>query len=359
MRLRKGFYRIASRRLARGDAGWLLRQAKKYLRIRQGIRRGDGRALAGPVIAHLFSTTRCDSRCVMCDLPRRPAGDEFSTGEFRRLLGQLQELGVSGISFTGGEPTLREDIHELLELSRGADLDTILVTNALTLDRHVEKIVELKLGTVNVSLDSAEAAVHDRIRGVPGAFQRTTENVKRLLERVRSSGSRTDLVISTVLGPLNCGREAIGALIEYVSGLGAGGIVFCPVHDFDYRNQTVGIGRMELDYDLSSYLLAHPRRKLIDNSDWYLSRLTEVIKSGKPPAGCVAGYTTLFLDWELKVYPCKAYLEINKPLFSFRDSDATLEEMWFSESFNDFRRFCRGCRKCFLSVNREFDAVFR
>ncbi len=359
MRQRKGFYRIAAQRLARGDLGWLARQARKYLTVRNAVRRGDGKIATGPIIVHLFSTNRCDSRCVMCDLPSRPAAYEFTTADFEDLLVQFVELGVTGISFTGGEPTLREDIHQLLTLSAAADLDTILVTNGLTLDRHIDQLVELDLNTVNVSLESSDPAVHDRIRGIPGAFARTTGNIRQLLAEIRKAKGRTEIVISTVLGPDNTAREEIDRLLEYVNGMGIRRVIICPLHDFDCRYQAVGIRGLSLDYDLSRHLLSHPRRSIIDNSDWYLQQLDAVLQGRRPPAGCVAGYTTLFIDWELKVYPCKAFLEIQKPIADLRASGRKLSDVWHSEEYRAFRRFCPGCSQCFLSANREFDGVFR
>jgi len=358
MKRRKGFYRITAQHLRRGELGWLLRQAKKYFRIRRSLVRGNGRTATGPIIVHLFSTSRCNSKCIMCDLPNRPVEYEFTTADFRNMLWQFIELGVTGISFTGGEPTLREDIHELLSLSRAAGLDTILVTNGLTLDRHIKNIIELDLNTVNVSLESADPAVHDRVRGIPGAFIKTTDNVKALIRAIRGKKAQTEIVISTVIGPDNLNREKIDNLLEYVDSLGIGRVVFCPVHDFDCREKKVGIGAMDLNFDLSGHLLNHSRRSIIDNSDLYLSRLNEVINTRHPPIGCVAGYTTLFIDWEMNIYPCKAYLEIGTPLFNLKESDRDLKDIWYSETFNEFRRFCPTCSKCFLSVNREFDGVF-
>ena len=359
MRFRKGFYRMALRRIRRGNLGWLVRQAVKYRRIRRALKRPDGRTGSGPVIAHIFSTARCDSRCVMCDIPGRAGDGEFSTADFRKMLEGLLQLGVGGISFTGGEPTLREDIHDLLALSRRRGLETILVTNGLTLDRHIEKIVELEVGTVNISLDGCEASVHDAIRGVEGAFVRTTANIRRLTDRVRSAGAGTDVVISTVLQTANAGRDRIDAFLRFVAGLGADRVIFCPVHDFSRGEQKIEIGRIETDRGIGQFLRRHPLRSLIDNSDRYLDRLDEVIRSRRPPAGCVAGYTTLFVDWEMNLYPCKAYLEIGKPLAGLRRDHRSLAGIWHGEEFNAFRRFCPSCRQCFLTANREFDGVFR
>lgn len=358
MKMRKGFYRITVQHLRRGELGWLFRQVKKYFGIKRSISRGDGKISTGPIIVHLFSTSRCDSRCIMCDLPNRLVGYEFTTADFKDMLSQFIELGVTGISLTGGEPTLRKDIHELMFLCRDAGLDTILVTNGLTLDRHIDKIIELNLNTVNVSLESADPAVHDRIRGIPGAFEKTTGNIKKLIQAIREKRAQTEVVISTVIGPDNLTREKINSLLEYVDSLGIGRVVFCPVHDFDCRRKTVGIGNMDLDYDLSKHLLTHPRRSIIDNSDLYLGQLNEVINTRHPPSGCVAGYTTLFIDWAMNVYPCKAYLEMETPLFNLKESNRDLKDIWYSETFDEFRRFCSTCSRCFLSVNREFDGVF-
>lgn len=359
MKHRKGLYRMALRRLRRGDLGWLARQAVRYRRIRRALKRADGRTGSGPVIAHIFSTARCDSNCVMCDIPARADEYEFTTGDFKEILEGLIELGVGGVSFTGGEPTLRPDIRRLLEMSRRAGLETILVTNALTLDRHIAWIVEAGVGTVNISLDGSEASVHDASRGVEGAFVRTVANIRRLTDRIRSSGAGTDVVISTVLQSANSGREQVDAFLRFVAGLGVDRVIFCPVHDFNRREERIEIGRIGIDYDIGGFLRRHPLRSLIDNSDWYLDRLDEVIRSRRPPSGCVAGYATLFIDWALNLYPCKAYLEIGQSLADFRRDPRSLAEIWHGEEFSAFRRFCPSCRKCFLTANREFDGVFR
>ncbi len=359
MRIRKGFYRVTAQRLARGDLGWLSRQARKYFAVRRAVRRGGGKITTGPIIVHLFSTNRCDSRCVMCDLPSRPADYEFTTGDYEVMLGQFVELGVTGLALTGGEPTLREDIHHLLSRSVAAGLDTILVTNGLTLDRQIGTILELGINTVNVSLESADPAVHDRTRGLPGAFGKTTGNLRQLLRAIREKKGRTEVVVSTVLGPENIARDKIDGLLEYVDSLGIGRVVFCPLHDFDYRRKAVGIGDVNLDYDLSRHLLTHPRRSIIDNSDWYLERLNRVFRNRQPPSGCVAGYTTLFIDWEMNLYPCKAFLEMRQPIADLRTTGKSLREIWHSEEYGAFRRFCPTCSRCFLSANREFDGVFR
>jgi MoaA/NifB/PqqE/SkfB family radical SAM enzyme len=359
MKFRKGIYRIARQRLARGDIGWFLRRAVQYRRIRRALRRPGGLTSAGPIIAHLFATTRCDSRCVMCDIPRRSADYEFTTADFRSLLEQFVALGVAGVALTGGEVTLRPDIHELLDLSRRAGLDTILVTNGLTLERHIDRIVELGVGTVNVSLDGADPATHDAIRGVPGAFAQTTANIRRLVERARTARAPTEVAISTVLQTANASRAQLDALLHFLADLGIGRVIFCPVHGFDCGRQEAEVGKIVPGHDLGRFLREHPLRSIIDNSDWYLSRLTGVIASRRPPDGCVAGYTTLFVDWELNLYPCKAFLEVRKPLASLRRDARSLAEIWRGEEFNSFRRFCPSCRQCFLTVNREFDGVFR
>ncbi len=359
MKHRKGLYRAALRRLRRGEVGWLFRQAVRYRRIRRALKRADGRTGAGPVIAHVFATARCDSRCRMCDIPERAGDGEFTTGEFRELLRGLAGLGVAGIAFTGGEPTLRPDIHELLSLSRRAGLETVLATNGLTLEGHIDGIIEAGTGTVNISLDGGEAAVHDAIRGVDGAFARTAVNVRRLADRIRRSGAGTDVVVSAVLQSANSGRGQVDSLLRRAVGLGANRVIFCPVHDFDREAGEIAVGRIATDYGIGSFLLRHPLRSRIDNSDRYLVRLDGVIENRRPPAGCVAGYTTLFVDWEMNLYPCKAYLEIGRPLANLRADSRNLAAIWYGEEFNAFRRFCSSCRKCFLTVNREFDGVFR
>lgn len=354
MKIRKGFVRIALARARRLDAAWLFRQAVKYLSIRRSLRRADGRVRSGPVIAHFFCTRKCNLKCPMCDIPGREAARELTTAESFALIDGLSELGVGGIAFTGGEPLLRPDIFDLLKRGSARGLSTILVTNGLLMDRALDGILGASPSVINVSLDGSTAGIHDKSRGKPGAFEKTLCNLQMLVKAVHDRKSPIQLVASAAISKNNI--QDIGNIIALCKSLHIDRLILCPVHEFGRGR--CRIAPLDLPYDLSAFLLNHPDRAMIDNSDQYLRALNSVFKGEPPPPGCCAGYTTLIIDFEGKVYPCKCYFETGRPLAETGPGKPRLGEIWHSEAFREFRLFCRTCRGCYLTLNREFDGLF-
>lgn len=355
MQIRKGFSSLSLKKLSKLQILWLIQQAFKYIAIKKSYRDATGKTLSAPIIAHLFCTNRCNSRCWMCNIPQRKTTYELTTDDCLNIFKQLKALGVTGISFTGGEPTLRDDIIFILKKSIEYGFMTMLVTNGLELNRRLDEIVDLDLAAVNISLDGSVASIHNSSRGLKGAFRRTVENTRRLLEEIKKKKSKTEVVISTVISHNNVGD--LGNILELCNNLGIKRVILCPVHAFSKEGGTSLVLPIKCNYDISSYLIKHPLRKIIDNSDTYLRLLSSVISGELPPVGCSAVYTTIFLDCELNVYPCKAYLELGQPIANLRDG-LTLKEIWYSQTYVKFRKDSLNCQRCFLTVNREFDSLF-
>jgi MoaA/NifB/PqqE/SkfB family radical SAM enzyme len=89
----------------------------------------------------------------------------------QKVVRDAQKLGVSVITFVGGEPLLRKDFPEIL---RAVDKDlttTVLFTNGSLLAEQAAALRRAGLDSVYVSLDSADPAAHDRFRGTDGLFR--------------------------------------------------------------------------------------------------------------------------------------------------------------------------------------------
>jgi len=107
-------------------------------------------------------TDRCNLRCFYC-MPKEgityePKADLLSYEEIIRLLDVLSNLGFRKVRFTGGEPFLRRDFVTLLEkthqLSQYKDIR--ITTNGTQLVKHIPKLKELGIETINLSLDSLD-----------------------------------------------------------------------------------------------------------------------------------------------------------------------------------------------------------
>jgi MoaA/NifB/PqqE/SkfB family radical SAM enzyme len=139
------------------------------------------------VTAVLAVTYRCQARCTHCYAAGqgRDAGGELARGEWLSVLDRLRARGALQVFFTGGEPLLRQDLPELVAHAHRIGLLTRLSTNGYLLTPGL--IARLKLAGLNqcgVSIDDADPRVHDRLRGLPGAFARAVE----ALEHLRAQG---------------------------------------------------------------------------------------------------------------------------------------------------------------------------
>lgn len=110
-------------------------------------------------------TDRCNLRCQYClpaeGVPWLPAAELLRREEITRLVELLVGLGVTTVRLTGGEPTLRPDLVDIVADLAGLGVEVALTTNGLRLARLAEPLAQAGLSRVNVSLDTLRT---DRFR---------------------------------------------------------------------------------------------------------------------------------------------------------------------------------------------------
>ncbi len=126
-------------------------------------------------------TRRCNLRCIHCYTAStdRPARDELTTAEARRVVSDLAAFKVPAILFSGGEPLVREDVFELMGQAASLGAHPVLSSNGtlLTADA-VRALQEAGVTRVGVSLDGVETT-NDRFRGKSGAFAEGLAGIRR------------------------------------------------------------------------------------------------------------------------------------------------------------------------------------
>lgn len=138
-----------------------------------------------PLAATIGITGQCQYSCKHCSASGRdPKRSDMSYKEIRRVIDECLALGVSNITFTGGEPLLNKDITRLIASVPGELAVTQVFTNAATLSSSM--IAELKsagLYGLQISLDSADPIEHDQMRGFKGAFAAVGEGAREAREK--------------------------------------------------------------------------------------------------------------------------------------------------------------------------------
>lgn len=117
----------------------------------------------------------CNCRCVMCDIWKAKDVREISPDELERHAASIEGMGVEWAVFSGGEPLMHSDLFRLCRILRERGIRVTILSTGLLLERHAEAIVT-NADEVIVSLDGP-AETHDRIRRVPGAFQKLARGV--------------------------------------------------------------------------------------------------------------------------------------------------------------------------------------
>lgn len=134
-----------------------------------------------PVMA-LMPHSRCNCRCIMCDIWKANRnGTSISDAALVGLLGDFKKLGVEWVLLTGGEPLMHPNLWTLCAALKTLPVRITLLSTGLLLARHAAHIVK-QCDEVIVSLDGSRD-VHDRIRGIPNAFQRLADGVAALREQ--------------------------------------------------------------------------------------------------------------------------------------------------------------------------------
>ncbi len=132
-----------------------------------------------PLICNYYVTLRCNQRCVFCNIPHTNAGRpdrEPSPAQLVANLRDLKRLGVRLLDVTGGEPLLYRHVIGLLTLAKRSRLRTTLTTNGMLYPKFAKALAG-KVDALLFSVESPDAAEHDRIRATP-SFQLVMEALR-------------------------------------------------------------------------------------------------------------------------------------------------------------------------------------
>lgn len=124
--------------------------------------------LGRPILVVFNLTRRCNSVCPMCSIWKTPSKikDELTLEEIETIFKDLKSYGIKHVFLQGGEPLLRKDIIQIIELLIGLGFNPTLITNGLLLnDKLANTIAELKCN-LSISLDTLDPIRYQKIRGV-------------------------------------------------------------------------------------------------------------------------------------------------------------------------------------------------
>lgn len=238
-------------------------------------------------------TNRCPFRCWHCYNAGRSQADT-PLDALARLAEDLGRLGAVVVTLTGGEPTLRADLPEIVSLFDERFCVTLGTTGHGLTPALAANLADRGLFAVGISLDATEAAEHDRLRGKEGAFESA-------LLGLRTAGEAGLYPYAVSVGRREfIQRERLLEFLSFAASKGAREV---------HLLEPFATGRLEGRTDV---LLTPTERESLVNMQ------KEVCKRNDLPIlssfaylesaatfGCGAGTSHLYVDGSGEVYPCQ------------------------------------------------------
>ena len=244
-----------------------------------------------PVLVHFEVTMRCNARCGFCDYWKTDASARAT--ELASYADAARFFNPMLVTFTGGEPTLRRDLEDLVaEVDRAISLKYItLITHGAMLNvERARSLWRAGVNQFNISLDYLDDR-HDRQRGIPGLSRRILDTVPAMRE-AGIDGIRFNTVIK------NDNLDQLMPIVRRAQELGVG-VNFSVYTDSKNGNRAYLVDAETLGRAEAAVreLLAFKRAKrgVITNSDYYLEQIPRYLR-GEMTEPCQSGIRTIHID---------------------------------------------------------------
>lgn len=143
-------------------------------------------------------TFRCQLKCKICNVDTiKLTRNELTKYEIISILENLSKIGISAVDFVGGEIFVRNDMVDILRISRELFKEVAIVTNGIESIKFADFIFSLPLDHVTISLDGANSATHDYIRE-KGSYDKVISFL-RYIKLNKSINVKPFITINTVI----------------------------------------------------------------------------------------------------------------------------------------------------------------
>ncbi|WP_448190974.1 radical SAM protein [Azospirillum sp. sgz301742] len=295
----------------------------------------------GPAICNISVTNSCNATCSFCNFAhdKGVVTDRrwLDAERFAEALTRLRDrAGVRFVTFMGGEPLLHPNIAEMAATASGLGVQPTLVTNGWLLPAKLDALVAAGVTTLFISIDAADAGVHETNRGLKGVCDRIREATARMA--AYGVTPIASVAMTRLIGDY-------GALAAFLKTLGFAAVTF------SYPRKAA-LGSSSLVWSEDSGLVDLSPDELIAAFD-AVDAVRPVIPVFNPSASvadmrrrlrgeaerfpCLAGYKYFYLDWNYDLWRCEDWRE---PLCSVWDFEAS-------------RMVRDGCQACMTDCYRD------
>jgi MoaA/NifB/PqqE/SkfB family radical SAM enzyme len=244
-----------------------------------------------PVLVHFEVTMRCNARCSFCDYWKTDKSEKER--ELKTFADAAKYFNPLMVTFTGGEPTLRRDLEDLVSSVNNAintKFIAMITHGGMLTPERAKSLWDAGINQFNISLDFIDER-HDVARGIPGLVEKIFRNVPKFREQ-----GIDNIRFNTVIKDSNL--DQLMPLVLRAKEMGCG-VNFSTYTDLKNGNKQYMIGKEtvgQLD-DVIRQLLEFKRkhRGVISNSDYYLEQIPRYWK-GEMKEPCLSGMRTIHVN---------------------------------------------------------------
>lgn len=258
-----------------------------------------------PYRMDLALTYRCNNECAHCYNARPRRFPELSTAEWKRILDLLWQIGIPHVVFTGGEPTLRADLPELIAHAEKNGQITGVNTNGRRLKdpAFVHALVQAGLDHIQITLESHDPHIHDAMVCARGAWEETVQGIRNALT--------TPLYVMTNTTLLTHNSPTLDQTLSFLAELGVPTIGLNALI-YSGKGAVVGTGLSEASLpallQTARTSVAQTGQRLI----WYTpTRYCEFdpVLLDLGVKGCTAALYAMCIEPDGAVLPCQSYYQ--------------------------------------------------
>jgi radical SAM protein with 4Fe4S-binding SPASM domain len=262
---------------------------------------------SAPLRVDLALTFRCQNNCLHCYAGGPHETSELTTEQWKEVIDRLHQIGVFILTFTGGEPTLREDLPELLLYAQNKGIVTGLITNGRKLKdkTYVGTLEKTGLDFIQVTLESHKPKIHDLMTATKGSWKETVDGIKNIIP------TQIYATTNTTLSKYNASD-----FLETIDFLKKLGVAAFGCNSLIYSGKANAISE---EFVLPLETLRELLPKIHDKANqlglkflWYTPTQYcsfDPVKLGLGIKSCTAAKINMCIGPNGDVYPCQSYFE--------------------------------------------------
>lgn len=298
--------------------------------------------MRNPYNAIIAITQGCNSRCIMCDVwKRKQEGKEMIPSDYRGLPSSLRDINISG-----GEPFLRDDLPEVIEVvKKTCPKARILISSNGLLIERIKKLSLLLLKidpkvAIRISIDGI-GNTNDRIRGIPDSFNKGIEGIRIL----RETGIKDLGIAMTVISDNVNEIEKVYNLanefgVEFSITLASDSAILFGEGKNLLRPKGTELLFNFMNLINKEYRGINPKRWF---RAWFEKELLNYTLCGRRTFPCDAGEGFFYMDSFGEIYACPV---LPHSLGNLRTID--WYALWNSEEAQGIRTLLKECNRCWL-----------